>query len=133
VVGCRDLSYDASFTSGNPDSTGVPHAGPSACERLTLGSPITGFQYTVGGTDCTCTLERRVNGQCTDGNAAAVCGGQSNTYTVQVTVENLYEDAILAYVQGGLASGKDVTYGPPVVTCGTAQVGKSSAGNVVTW
>jgi hypothetical protein len=73
----------------NTDSSGVPDAGPSACEKLTLYSPITGFKYTFGGNDYTCTPETRVDGQCTDGNEAAVCVGQPSTDTVQVTVENI--------------------------------------------
>ena len=131
------LSYNASFTSGNPGTgTGqVPSAGPSACEPLDVKSSITGFSYTVPADNpTTSTVETSQSGNCIleqktdttvppDGildcpagtSEATVTVGISNTYEVTVTVGNNTGVTITEKVQGGLAANSIFDPAPNVL------------------
>jgi hypothetical protein len=109
------ISFDATFTSSDKStSTGVPDAGPSPCENLTVHSSINDFHYHIDGgtTAFTChTLDANTN-PVGSGPDPATCPSSegsapvntSHDYLVHVTVTNGTGVNILEKVQGGLAA-----------------------------
>jgi hypothetical protein len=128
------ISYNAVFNSGDSSLSNSA----SACEPLNVESSISQFFYYIDADSSdpySCTSQSLVNNVCTSGNEATVTVGTTHGYQVNVQVSNNTGLPITEKVQGGLASGKGVSYSGFTITpgCGTAALKSTKTGNVVIW